>query len=155
MTGIIAHFRRFNPVGPRLSLSVDLRLIKMASRKPADGAFENTFRLPKVWTSSGFFGACTTLRPVFISSILPKLHIKTLSLPMFSHFEPHAGRGYQQYRPHARLRLPRSRREIPSLRSGEDEPRCLATRKSRLQASSGYSSSKTPSIDYIVVEIIL
>src|SRR6266851_917241 len=37
MTGIIAHFRRFNPVGPRLSLSVDLRLIKMASRKPADG----------------------------------------------------------------------------------------------------------------------
>jgi len=35
MTRIIAHFRRFNPVDPRLScrlISVDWRLIKMDSR---------------------------------------------------------------------------------------------------------------------------
>src|ERR1700733_3838817 len=57
-----------------------------------------------------------------------------------AHFALHVGRGYQQYRPHACVRLLRSRREIPSLQIGEGEPRCFATRQFPLRVFSGAPS---------------
>jgi hypothetical protein len=44
--------------------------------------------------------------------------------------------GYRRYRPRACVRLPRSRREIPSRRSDAGEPKCWATLRPRLRVAS-------------------